>query len=269
MGFKNWLFLILIVFPIISQSQDHIEKNDSIYSRYLQETRQIQISVPKKYDPKTMGKLDVLYILDGEWASSLTKTAYEFLEYAKFIPTNILIVSIPNKYDNGKNMRRRDFIPMKVKGGNISQGATNFLLFLKEELIPMINKKYQVNPQNNTLYGSSLGGLFTVYTFLSEPTLFKSYLAIEPVLQYADNYINKFAEEQLENRKEFHETIWISSRKGKPFKAMGSFNFESILQSKNPKGLRWQITTYENETHFSVIWKGLYDGLKFVYKKQP
>ena len=164
-------------------------------------------------------------------------------------------------------MRKRDFIPKKVKGEAVSQGIINFQMFLKEELIPRINREFSTNPQNSVLYGSSLGGLFAIYSFLSEPALFRSYLVVEPVLQYADNYIYALAKKQLAQLNHSRHTIWIASREGKPFKAMGSFDFKTTLASNHISGLRWKFATYSNETHFSVLWKGLYDGLKFVYKK--
>ena len=261
------MLFVLVSMPLCLQAQYHIEKNISLNSEHLGEVRKIQISVPKEFDFNGKEKMDVLYILDGEWATSLTKTAYEFLAYAEFIPTNILLVSIPNSYKQGANMRRRDFVPVVSEQQLVSQGVTNFQLFIKEELIPLINSTYPTHPQNNIVYGSSLGGLFAIYTFLQEPSLFKSYLVIEPVLQYQDHYINTLAREQLEKKEKRDQIVWISSREGKPFKAMGSADLSLTLQSKTPLGLRWKVATYSNETHFSVIWKGLYDGLKFIYKK--
>ena len=260
-------FIFILFSSFLVQAQYHVEKNDSIYSEHLNELRQIRINIPKEYDLNSNEKLDVLYVLDGEWATSLTKTVYEFLEYANFIPKNILIVSIPNSYKDGINMRRRDFTPVRVKNQPVSNGVINFQKFLKEELIPLINSKYKTNPQNNILYGSSLGGLFSIYSYLEDPSLFKSYISIEPVLRLGDNYINKIATAKLEQHTDSNNRLWISSRDGKDFNEMGIAKFNSILYSNAPKNLAWKINTYQNETHFSVIWKGVFDGLKFVYKE--
>lgn len=258
------LLLLLILSPFV-RAQHLITEYDSIYSVHLKELRQVKISIPKKYNSNE--KLDVLYVLDGEWATSLSETVYEFLEYAEFIPTNMIIVSIPNYYKDGINMRRRDFIPSITKTQPSTIGVKNFLSFLKEELIPLIDKKYPTKTENNILYGSSLGGLFTVYAYLEEPTLFKSYISIEPVLRMSENHINKIASERFEKIKDSKNTLWISSRDGKAFDEMGIAKFESILALKAPKNLHWGIETYPNETHFSAIWKGIYDGLKFTYTK--
>ncbi|MDO1500410.1 alpha/beta hydrolase-fold protein [Winogradskyella maritima] len=263
---KRLLFCMSIIFfPMCIHAQYHNVKTDSIYSVHLKEYRQFQINIPKKYDKAD--SFDVLYVLDGEWGTSLTKTVYEFLGYAEFIPKNIVIVSIPNYYKDGVNMRRRDFTPVRVKNQPVSKGVINFNNFLKDELIPLINKEVSTNPRNNILYGSSLGGLFTIYSYLEEPTLFKSYISIEPVLRLGDNYLSKVADSKLEQNTDTKNRLWISSRNGKDFEDMGVSKFESILKSNPSKNLDWNVSTYENKTHFSVIWKGLYDGLKFIYDK--
>lgn len=259
-------FLFILSSSFLVQAQYHVSKNDSIYSEHLEEMRQITVNIPKSYDANCDEKFDVLYVLDGEWATSLTKTVYEFLEYAEFIPKNILIVSIPNGYKDAVNMRRRDFTPVRNKDQPISKGVINFHNFLKDELIPLMNKKYSTKPQNNILYGSSLGGLFSIYSYLKDPSLFKSYISIEPVLRLGNNYINKIAVAKLEQIKGSKNRLWISSRDGKAFEEMGISRFSTILESNAPKDLDWKVRTYQNETHFSVIWKGVFDGFKFIYK---
>lgn len=264
------VILPLIYFLLVSNpawAQNHIIQSDSLYSTHLKEQRQIQVIFLKKYNPSSKDRFDVFYVLDGEWNTSLSETVYEFLEYAQFIPTNMMIVSIPNQYKNETNLRERDFTPTRIENYDISGGADNFLLFLKEELVPFINKKYPTNIGNNILYGTSWGGLFAIYTYLHEPTLFKSYLTVEPVLKWDNGYLNQIALEKLENMNGTKNTLWISSRDGKDFQKMGIANFDSLLALKAPDGLIWKVEAYPNETHFSAIWKGLYDGLKFTYTK--
>jgi len=206
-------------------------------------------------------------VLDGEWNTSLSETVLHFFGYGQFVPNNMIIVSIPNLYEDDVNMRDRDFTPTQVKNRNVSGGANNFLLFLKRELVPCINEKYPTNSKNSILYGTLLGGLFAIYTYLHEPTLFKSYLTVEPALHWDNEHLNKVAASKLSGVTGTNSTLWISSRDGKDFKEMGIAKLESILSKKAPNELHWKVAPYPNETHFSAIWKGLYDGLKFTYTK--
>src|SRR5688572_26626837 len=145
------IYFLLVSIPAWTQTP--IVQKDSLYSNYLQEQRPVEIIFPKSYKESSAEKYDVLYVLDGEWNTSLAVTVYEFLEYAKFIPANIIIVSVPNYYKDGINMRDRDFTPTSMetseeksasaKSSSISGGAEKFLLFLKDELVPFVNKKCQ------------------------------------------------------------------------------------------------------------------------------
>ena len=77
---------------------------------------------------------------------------------------------------------------------------------------------------------------------------------------------NKIAFEKFKQKTKLKNRLFISSRDGKDAEDMGITRFKSTLNSNAPNILAWKVNTYPNETHFSVIWKGLYDGLKFIYK---
>ena len=275
MTIPTLVFFLLASIP--SWTQNHIVQSNSLYSNLLKEERKIQIILPKDFKHNSSVKYDVFYVLDGEWGTSLSERVYDFLEFAKFIPSNMMIVSIPNFYKGDINMRERDFTPTSTENKDgkyswmrsslISGGAHNFLLFLKNELIPFINSKYPTNVENNILYGTSSGGLFAIYAYLYEPSLFKSYLTVEPSLWWDGEYINKIAPKQLNTTKDSKNTLWISSRDGNAVQDMGISGFDSILRHHAPDNLQWAVQAYPNETHFSAIWKGLYDGLKYTYVK--
>lgn len=239
--------------------------NDTLYSSVLQQKRPIEILLPSGYKKSDSARYDVLYVLDGEWNTSLTQKAYQFLGYAHFVPTNVIIVGVPNVYKGDVNSRDKDFTPTLTEYSPISGGAADFLAFFKEELIPYINKQYRTKPENNTLYGTSLGGLFATYAFLYAPALFKSYLTVEPSLWYDNGLMSKVAREKLPNMRNTDNTYWISVRDGQFFYDMGVASFDSVLRQQAPKALDWKVHPYPDETHFSTIWKGLYDGLKFTY----
>ncbi|WP_276371917.1 serine hydrolase [Chryseolinea sp. H1M3-3] len=264
------IYFILVSIPAWTQAS--LVQKDSLYSKYLKEQRPVEIFFPKSYKKNSTEKYDVLYVLDGEWNTSLAVTVYGFLEFAKFIPANIIIVSVPNYYRNEVNMRDRDFTPTLAENSDgkinpISGGAGNFLLFLKDELVPFVTKKCQVKIDNSILYGTSSGGLFAIYTYLNEPTLFTSYLTVEPSLWWGNEYINKIAPEKLKNKEGIKNSLWISSRDGGAQVGMGISRFDSLLTQSAPKDLQWKVEAYSNETHFSAIWKGIYDGLKYTYVK--
>ena len=59
-------------------------------------------------------------------------------------------------------------------------GAEAFRRFLTEELRPVIAAEFKVDPARQTLYGHSLGGLFTLNVLFQHPESFQTYVASSP-----------------------------------------------------------------------------------------
>ena len=96
-------------------------------------------------------------LLDGEIHFDDFLFIYKFAKNEKFLPPLILI-ALPNTYTSEGNMRDRDFLPEKTTDNAKAGGANNFIAFLKNELIPYINKKLPTSG-DNSLFGHSLGGV--------------------------------------------------------------------------------------------------------------
>src|SRR5688572_2403004 len=103
-----------------ARAQTTSSRNDTIYSAVLQERRPIKVIFPPGYKEDGSIRYDILYVLDGEWNTSLTEQLCAFLRYGKFIPANMIVVSIPNLYKDKINMRDRDFTPSHIQDIPIS-----------------------------------------------------------------------------------------------------------------------------------------------------
>jgi len=158
-------------------------KRDSLQSTVLKEERAFQVLLPENFDPGQ--KYDVLYILDGDGNLNTIADIQQFAQNETFMPPVIMVAVFNTNRD-------RDMTPTHVDHLPGSGGADKFLSFLKNELVPYINKKYPVSG-TNLLYGHSLTGLFSVYAFLAEPQLFNYYLAVDPSLWWDSNYVDKLA----------------------------------------------------------------------------
>lgn len=263
---KNLRVLILIfslqfLLNVPAKAQDQVTQVDSLYSQVLQEQRMLHIVFPKNYNPASTNKYEIVYCLD-DIADFLT-LEWGMLQWEGFIPRNMIMVGITNPKPNGVDMRDRDFTPTKTREN--TGGATSFLSFIKKELIPYINKKYKGSNDGNILYGGSLGGLFVMYTFLNDPALFTSYIAIDPSLWWDDFLLPKTAAGKLDSNKELHNTLYIAGREGNAYNEIGVAAMDSVLRRKAPEGLDWTCVAYRNETHYSTNFKGFWDGLKFSY----
>lgn len=65
-------------------------------------------------------------------------------------------------------------------------GAAEFLRFLTEELRPAIAAEWAVDPANQTLYGYSLGGLFTLGALFAQPDAFRTFVGASPSIWWHD-----------------------------------------------------------------------------------
>jgi uncharacterized protein len=68
-------------------------------------------------------------------------------------------------------------------------GAEDFHRFLTEELRPLIAERWPIDPANQTLYGHSLGGLFTLYALLNHPDSFRTFVASSPSIWWNERAI--------------------------------------------------------------------------------
>ena len=134
--------------PWITYGQQAPAISDSLNSTALKDIRYFQVYLPNDYKAGSTAKYDVIYVLDGEWNTQITLQMSQYLANQGLIPPNI-VVSIPNKYKDNVNMRERDFSPTHIADSPVSGGGDSFLAFLKNEMLPYINKNYPFS-QGNT-----------------------------------------------------------------------------------------------------------------------
>ncbi len=73
-------------------------------------------------------------------------------------------------------------------------GAEAFLDFLVNELRPLIAERFEGDVDSQTLYGHSLGGLFTLYALFRRPDSFRNFVASSPSIWWNDRAILKDVE---------------------------------------------------------------------------
>jgi predicted alpha/beta superfamily hydrolase len=263
--FKFKLFMSIMGFVLAlntALAQEPTIIDDSIFSKVLNEKRKIKICLPEEYKPGSSAKYDVVYLIDGEMHFDDFLTIYKFARNQKFIPPLILI-SLPNIYSREGCTRDRDFLPEKTTDNLKGGGADNFIAFFKNELIPYIDKKLPTSG-DNSLYGHSLGGVYTMYVLLKEPGLFTDYYCSDPAFPWNNRRIITMASETFKNTVELNKTLWIVGVE-ETYRNVGIAKMDTVLKAMAPKGLRYKISVYPNETHMSVRFKGIYDGLKYAY----
>lgn len=238
----------------------------TLKTKFLNEERTLWIYTPNDYATSDE-KYPVLYLLDPGFNFAYVTELERFLSDRYRIP-KLIVVGILNRD------RIRDFTPIHsliydghVDSSLMSTGSgTKFLTYVKNEIIRYVDSNYRTAPYR-ILEGHSLGGLFALYCKEQEPNLFQSEIIISPAFYGGNLKILSQFKPFLQLHPELNGVMSLSL--GKPEnEPAGRSTVDSLikqLKTSAPKTFRWQFTSYMNEDHFSVGYKSMYDGLRFIY----
>lgn len=227
----------------------------TLNSKAMGEERTVLIHLPSDYE-KSGKKYPVLFKLD---ASKITffqsaSMVWYLSEMAERIPGHI-IVGIQN-ID-----RHKDF---NLKGDQ-------FLIFIKDELIPFIESNYRTT-DTRILAGQSAGTHPAFRSFLKYPGLFNMYILISfgcPANMKTDFQKDIINSKEIKTLK--NTSFFVTNAKNDPYDPSGKYSgfakmVFDILKQTIPKSNRTFYKIYEDESH--VPFPSLYDALKWYYKKR-
>ena len=229
----------------------------TIDSKLLGETRRINVYTPPGYE-KSTSRDPVLYMPDGgvdEDFPHVTNDIDAAIRAGEMRP--VIVVGIEN------TERRRDMTgPTQVESDRKIAvhvgGSASFRAFIRDELMPVIRKRFRVNGER-AIVGESLAGLFIVETFFEEPKLFNTYIALSPSLWWNDQSLVHSAGKLLRSRPKLRATLHLASGgdddRGDAVKALAA-----VLRADAPKGLTWYYEPRADLQH-STIYKGASPGV--------
>jgi predicted alpha/beta superfamily hydrolase len=111
-----------------------------------------------------------------------------------------------------------------------------------------------------------LAGLFVVETFLREPDLFDTYIAIDPSLWWNGGKQVKGAGEQLRARPGLEKRLYLSSS-GEDRDNL-TRTFADVLGKAAPPGVRWHHENLPEETHATVFHPAALKAFRAVFKPE-
>ncbi len=155
----------------------------------------ISVAIPPGYDPDA-GPLPTLYVLDpfGTFGTAAQVSATATTLAAGALRPHAVIGVGPDTDDllEVLSLRSRDLTPLPddsypdptSRHGN--GGGEAFADLLMGRVIPALEQEYNVDSNDRGLAGWSLGGLFTAWTAVTRPRVFRRYLLVSPSLWWAD-----------------------------------------------------------------------------------
>ena len=290
MQIKNALFILLtfVCTQTFAQNKNNIVIGtiNTIHSSILNEEREVLIYVPNSGNSvdKVKTRYPVLYLLDGYASFHSVTGVVQHLSSIGRIP-EMIVVAISN------TDRVRDLTPshsIQWSDGTedaaalkTSGGGKQFALFIEKELIPHIEASYATDPYRMFI-GHSLGGLTVINTLVNHPSLFNSYVAIDPSMWWDNQSLLKkadtvLAQQSFEGKKLFFATAntmtkgmdtlsVLKDQTSKHAQLKNNFKFRDVLR-KNPKNkLDWNWKYYDGDNHPSVILIAAYDAMLSFFK---
>ncbi len=223
----------------------------------------ILVSVPDGYYSNA-NNYPVLYVLDGDIAFGMAASVARYLQIGENIPELIVVgISYGSLTKSAAKKRRRDYRPTETGG------AENFLIFVNEELMPFVDANYRTIPDNSTINGYSLGGLFVLYTLFTRPESFDNYIIGSPNLSWDDYSVFDYEESSTEKIGDMPINIFISI--GSEESDERYFNpVDSLvtnIQQHDYSGVYLETKVFDGSTHLMGPPESLTHGLISVFSK--
>lgn len=248
------IFLLILSFSTIIFAIENT-KTISFSSKSLSETRKILVKLPRSYSESPNQSYPVLITLNDEdnfkWASSIVD-----VQASRFGIEDMIVVGLPH---NGNYSE--DNYPFKKKGSKESNSqAESHSKFIREEVLPYIDKNYRTNG-GRFIIGDSLSGLFVTNMFIQYQDDFSTYIVLSPSVHHAPQ-LTGMLKNFFTNNKSLTSSVYISLGDMEHQQIQQEYkHLNEVFVKKAPKSLTWSVDYMKNTDHMLAAYKGTYDAL--------
>lgn len=236
----------------------------------LGQTRRINIYLPPSYAGSDRA-YPVLYMPDGGVYEDfihmvgIASLAADYRNIREFI-----LVGVKNidRYHDLLPPSEAEITFERLKSAG---GSATFRAFLRDELIPYVNRHYRTTDER-ALIGESAAGLFTVETFLREPTLFTGYIAVSPSLWWDNQALAKAAPDLLSANPApagtyLFLTIGNEGQHGVEGAAMraGTDSLAATLEAQAGDAISWAYQPMEEESHGTIFHPAALKAIRLLF----
>jgi predicted alpha/beta superfamily hydrolase len=254
--------LALSILSLAAQAQTPPHDAFTLTTTTPAETRYINVYKPPGYDASN-DRYPVLYMPDGglqEDFPHVAKALDEGIRAGEIQP--LILVGIEN------TERRRDMTgPTTIASDKAIAprvgGSAVFRAFIAKQLIPEIGRRYRVNSHRGII-GESLAGLFSVESFLLEPKLFDTVIAISPSLWWNDGALLRQASSLLKKQPQGDRRLFLTSADEDNI-APNVAKLAELLKTEAPKGLDWVYVPRPEEHHDTIYLASEKDALRRAF----
>lgn len=247
-------FIFTVNAQVVETGNINLGKNYTFESKVLNETRGLQIYIPKSYKDSITKAYPVLYVLDGQEFFNSVVAFQKMLIKREYFP-EFIVVGIQT------DLRKRRTL--------LGKNSSKFIQFLETELIAFIDGNYRTNRQKERVFfGWEIAGGIGIDVLAKNPNLFSGYILPSP------SNLWDFRMNALENK------LKILKNTNAPFLLVTAAPDESWLNdnkqlrsfftTKNDNKLNWRYSILDREQHHSTPFKTINEGIiDYFYNYSP
>ncbi len=232
---------------------------------------QLHLSVPASHAREPARRYPVVYFTDPQWDFGLVHATAGNLVVDRAIPECILVgIGYAGEGLDYEALRAGDLVPVpddsKHRAAPGGRGAAGFLRELEQEILPLVERSYPADTARRVLLGSSLGGLFGLYTLLERPGLFGATVAVSPAVVWADGWLFGLEERFAASGGRPRGRLFLSGAAEEwPDFLAAIVRFEERLRSRAYPDLALEWRLIEGERHSGTKAEGFTRGLRFAF----
>ena len=246
-------------FITVSEGVQEIE----IRSKSTGDTYRIKVNLPFGY-ANGQNNYPVLYALDGNVTFGMVSDIAKLLSFERPNSAQLIVGVSYTSYKDWIGKRGRDFMP----NTRSVESVENYLRFITEELMPLINENFRTKSNENTIYGHSSAAVFGFYALFNNPKHFKNYILTSPSLDEDGGYIKAMEQRYSPTHDGLKVNLYTSMGKGeKPEFIKAYRKFMEQLSQSDYQGISIRTDVFDG-THMSTMAPALVKGLEFMSENE-
>lgn len=229
----------------------------TIYSSIAKDSFTIKVSLPFGYET-AKPNYPVLYVLDANVSFGMVKDITRLLYFENSYPVIVVGIGYVN-FREWIGKRQRDFTPTDSNLKNVE----SFYEMLTSEAMPIVDKNFKTNPNEQMLYGHSSAALFGLYTLFTHKNVFEKYILTSPSLNEDGGFIKQLEAKYFEANKALSATIYLSIGSGEDQKLKEAYqDFSNTLKARKHQGNILKTEELKG-SHMSTMPIGFTNGFGF------
>jgi uncharacterized protein len=193
--------------------------------------------------------------------------SYDNLIYDRVVP-EVIIVGLGYAGENLPygELRHWELSPVALDEDARTGHAADFLATIEQTIIPFIDREYRTDTSYRVLSGSSLGGLFTLYTMYTKPELFQAYVAVSPAVGEGKDWLFGYEDAFAKSGKPLKARLYMTGAEYEWPKFLDAIKrFDKQIAPRKYPGFVYQFRLIDGERHAGTKAEGYVRGMRFAF----